>query len=346
VKKLGELLIDSDVIDREQLDKALLRQSSSGGKLGTNLVEMMLIDDVTLGNTLSKQLGVPAVHPKVLENVISVVLDTLTVNLVEYFHAFPFKLDRQRLHVAMLDPTNVALVDELSHRSGYIIIPYTCAESVLYRALSIHYSIIPPMRRTSDQEEIAEDVIVHDTSGIISLDDDGQFTRVDRTDILGEHTKNLFLEAETRTAIVGYFLQFLGYNTDRVAFLAYDKGKNFLWRDAKEFQAGRTGIACGVTVTRSKFWQRYLSRPGFFYSRLPKAGNEMGWVQPLLDMENVKGLFLAPLNISKKVLGVAIGGSSAALRLEEEIETIKKLHLIAVSALKIQEFKKIITNIS
>ena len=157
---------------------------------------------------------------------------------------------------------------------------------------------------------------------------------VDKTDILGQRTKTMFLEAGSKTEIVGYFLQFLGYNCDKVAFLAYDQDKNYLWRDVKSFQTGKKGIACGEQVNRSSFWNRYLSRPGFFYTRLPHAGNDMAWVSPLLAIDNPRGLFLAPLTISKKVIGVAIGASTAALRLEEEIETIKKLHLMAISALK------------
>jgi len=62
----------------------------------------------------------------------------------------------------------------------------------------------------------------------------------------------------------------------------------------------------------------------------------------MLDLDSVKSFFLGPISISKKVLGVAIGGSSAALRLEEELETIKKLHAMTVCALKIQTYRKMI----
>ncbi len=346
MKKLGEILVESGIITRAQLDAALRRQSQTGGRLGTNLVEMMLLDDVTLGQILSRQMRVPSVHPKVLESIDKRVLQALPINLVEYFVVCPFKLEGQRLHVAMLDPVNIAMVDDLSHRSGYIIKPYICAESVLHRALSMHYQIPPPLRKNPQDDIALQDIIVHDNSGMIALDDEGQFTLVDRSDILGEHTKSLFLEATTKTEIVGYFLQFLSYNCDKVAFLAYDKEKNYLWRDAKQFQAGKQGMACGDQVNRSRFWNRYLSRPGFFYTRLPRPGNEMSWAAPMLDMETVKALFLAPLSISKHVIGVAIGGSSVAMRIEDELETIKKIHLMAVSALKINEYKKIIENIS
>ena len=345
MRKLGEILLEEGLLSQEQLESALRRQMHSGGRLGTNLVEMMILDDVSLGQILSRQMGVPAVHPHVLETINADVLNTIPATLVEQYHSLPFKLEGRRLHVAMLNPSDINMVDELSHRSGYIIKAYICSESVLYRALSIHFQIPPPIRRTMEDEDVAmENVIVHDTSGLVSLDDDGQFTLVDRADILGENTKTMFLEATTKTEVIGYFLQFLGYNCDKLAFLAYDQNKNYLWRDSTDFKKGKTGIVCGNQINRSKFWNRYLAKPGFFYTRLSNAGNEMNWVKPMLELDHVKALFLAPIQTSKKVVGIAIGGSTTAMRLEEELDTIKKLHVITISALKIQEYKKIILN--
>jgi hypothetical protein len=344
-KKLGEILLESGVIDRDQLSKALQRQVATGGRLGTNLVEMMLIDEIKLGEILSRQLSVPAVHPKVLNVIDAKVLQSLSPVLAEYYVALPFKLEGQRLHVAMLDPTNIRSIDELSHKSGYIIKSYICSENTLYMALSRHYRIPPPLRKTQVEHSRIPDVIVHDTSGMISLDEEGQFTLVDRADILGKHTKSLFLESNSRTAIVGYFLQFLSYTCDRVAFLAYDKEKNYLWRDSREFQSGKQGIVCGEQVNRSAFWGKYLPQAAFFYTTIPRPGLEMSWVKPMLDLDNTKAIFLAPLNVSQKVLGVAIGGSTASLRIEEELDTIKKLHMIAASALKIQDLRKYIETI-
>ncbi len=346
MRKLGEILIESGELSRDQLSSALERQSITGGRLGTNLVEMMLIDDIRLGDILSKQLGVPSVHPKVLQTIPREVLELIPTNMVEYYKVVPFKLEGQRLHLAMLDPSNVTLVDELSHRLGYIIRPYICSENTLYRALSVHYRIAPPLRRNLNITETSSDFVTHDMSGIISLDDQGQFTFVDRVEILGESTKKLFLDAPTKTAIIGYFLQFLGYCCDKVAFLAYDNDKNYLWRDAKSFQEGKRGVPCGEQVNRSRFWSRYLEQPGFFFTKIPQPPGELGWVEPFIDLANVRAVFLAPIEVSKKVIGIAVGGSTVALSLEEEQDNIRKLHLMANCAMKIQENRKIIESIT
>jgi len=345
LKKLGEILVEQGLISREQLEDVLERQIKTGGRLGTNLVELLHMDDAKLGAVLAQQLGVPSIHPKVLDNIEPEVLDALSAGQVEEFRVFPFKKQGKRLHVAMIDPTQIDIIDDLSHRTGYIIRPYICSESVIYRAMLLHYKIPPPVRRQDDDPALDEGEIIYSQQNLISLEDGGQFTLVDRTDLLGKRTKTLFLDATSKTLIIGYFLQNLSYICDKIAFLAYDQDKNYLWQDARTFQEGKKGIACGVQVNRSPFWKRYLSRPGFFYSRVDRDGSELDWLPKMLDLDSAKAFFLGPLSISKKVLGIAIGGSSTALRLEEELDTIKKLHMIAVCALKIQTYKKMIEDL-
>ncbi len=345
MEKLGEILVKQGVITETQLQSVLQRQKESGGRLGTNLVEMMMLDDASLASLLSQQLGVPSVHPRVLDTIAPDVLASLSFNLVEEYKVVPFKREGQRLHVALLDPSDIAAMDELSQKAGVIIRPYICSESVIHRALSVHYKIQPPVRQTVDDLGKPEGEIIYSKQNLISMDDAGQFTLVDRTDILGNNTKEMFLDATSKTLVIGYFLQYLSYNCDKIAFLAYDQDKNFLWQDAKEFKEGRKGVACGAQVNRSPFWNRYLSRPGFFHTRMDREGADLNWVPRMLDLETVKAFFLAPLSISKKVLGVAIGGSSVSMRLEEELETIKKLHLMAVCALKIQTYRKMIDDL-
>jgi len=57
--RLGELLIESDLVTASRLDEALLQQSASGKRLGELLVELGAIDDFDLARVLSGRLGVP-----------------------------------------------------------------------------------------------------------------------------------------------------------------------------------------------------------------------------------------------------------------------------------------------
>ena len=56
---LGELLVQQDLITRDQLQTALAEQSKLGRKLGSTLVELGMIDQKTRLEQLANQLNIP-----------------------------------------------------------------------------------------------------------------------------------------------------------------------------------------------------------------------------------------------------------------------------------------------
>jgi len=60
--RIGDILLDRELITEEQLRDVLQRQKSSGNRLGTCLLQMGLIDEETLAQTLSEQYKIPYVN--------------------------------------------------------------------------------------------------------------------------------------------------------------------------------------------------------------------------------------------------------------------------------------------
>lgn len=121
-KKLGDLLREAGVIDDAQLASALGQQRQWGGRLGTILVQMNMVNESDLTQAISRQLALPTVD--LTES--SVPVDVLTLipqELCEKHLLLPWARTRnergvETLHVAMSDPTNLAVVDELAFRTG------------------------------------------------------------------------------------------------------------------------------------------------------------------------------------------------------------------------------------
>jgi len=72
--RLGELLLEKKLVTQDELDKALIEQSETGGRLGEVLVEMGVIDNQALANELASFFGLTVVNlrrdnvdPKVIE---------------------------------------------------------------------------------------------------------------------------------------------------------------------------------------------------------------------------------------------------------------------------------------
>ena len=147
--KLGEALVKASLITKEHLRLALERQVIFGGRIGTNLVELKVITESELVSFLSKYLNVPAVDPSKLVSVDAETISCISKEIAEKYKVVPFRKDRNRLHVALLDPRSMAAVDELRFITSYDIVPYVTSELRLLYALEKYYGLERDLRYIS-----------------------------------------------------------------------------------------------------------------------------------------------------------------------------------------------------
>jgi len=145
-ERIGDLLIREGVITREQLKMALDEQRQNGTRVGYNLVKLGFIQEVELTKTLAKQYKMPAVDlsrfevdPKIARMIPS---DLATRNLV-----IPLKRDGRTLTVAMADPTNLGVLDDLKFITRYDIFPVIAGEFTLR-------NIIEKIYGTADEQQM------------------------------------------------------------------------------------------------------------------------------------------------------------------------------------------------
>ncbi len=146
-ERIGDLLIREGMITREQLGKALEEQKQNGTRVGYNLVKLGFIQEVELTKMLAKQYKMPAVDlsrfevdPKIAKMIPT---DLATKNLV-----IPLKRDGRTLTVAMADPTNLGVLDDLKFITRYDIFPVIAGEFTLR-------GIIEKIYGTADEQQMA-----------------------------------------------------------------------------------------------------------------------------------------------------------------------------------------------
>jgi MshEN domain len=144
--KLGEALVKESLITREQLKLALERQVIFGGRIGTNIVELGILKEKELSTFLGKFFRVPAADAALLSSADEETIACVGRELAEKYRVVPFKKERNRLHVAMLDPRSMAAIDELRFITGYDIIPYAVSELRLLHALEKYYGVERDLR--------------------------------------------------------------------------------------------------------------------------------------------------------------------------------------------------------
>src|SRR5262249_57295365 len=112
-----------------EVDVALLEQRRSGGRLGTVLVEMGLVDLDTLTVYLGLDLGIPIATRAALERAKKAAVRVLTPELAERFLCVPLVVQDRQLIAAMKDPHDLLALDELGSATGYRIIPRISPEA-------------------------------------------------------------------------------------------------------------------------------------------------------------------------------------------------------------------------
>lgn len=116
-KQLGDILVDQGVISPLQLDEALQRQRLTGDMLGRVLVTMGLCEEQDIIESLGVQSGMERVDLtklKISEDVIR----TLSSDVAKFYNVIPIRKAGGRLIVAMADPLNLQVLDDLQQITG------------------------------------------------------------------------------------------------------------------------------------------------------------------------------------------------------------------------------------
>lgn len=144
--KLGEMLVRDGRITPEQLDQALARQARDGGRLGTVMVEMGLLDLDTLTVYLGLELGIPIATRATLDRVKRTAVRLLTPEQAANFRCIPIMMQDRQLVAAMDDPHDLEVIDEISRITGYRVIARVAPEIRIFHYLEVYYGVPRPAR--------------------------------------------------------------------------------------------------------------------------------------------------------------------------------------------------------
>jgi hypothetical protein len=157
-ERLGELLIKKNLLTQTQLEEALQTQVIFGGKLGTVLIEMELITEDILTEILAQLLSIPCAKPGQLQNIPENVIKIISAELAEKHKVIPVSVSGKKLTLAMAEPQKLQAVDEISFRTGYIVMPILALEVRLIFALENYYGIKRTMRYIAPPKQVREEL--------------------------------------------------------------------------------------------------------------------------------------------------------------------------------------------
>lgn len=216
--RIGDLLVGEDLISQDQLEQALIEQRSSGARLGYVLVKLGFVLEIEITKMLARQYHVPAVDLsrfEVDEKIIKLVPSDVALKHT----VLPLKRDGRSLTVAMAEPGNMQIVDDLKFITRCDIVPVIAGEYTLRTAIEKYYeqtdaqlaSLLEGMEDedleiVEEEEEEEADYAIADDAPVVKLIN-GLLTDAVRRGASDIHIEPFETELRVRYRIDGALLE-------------------------------------------------------------------------------------------------------------------------------------------
>lgn len=211
-KKLGAILVDSGYITDEQLETALKEQTVTKQLLGEILITNGWITREDLDSALANQMGVSRF------DLGTYILDPDVVNLVPEDFARRYKLIpifkvENSLTIAMTEPSNVFVIDELQRVTNCIIEPVLADEMAIHKAHEQYYGTSGSLQdiiNSIDKDRLKDDEDMGEDAPIIRL------VNLIIVKAIEQNVSDIHLEPEERFLGIRYRIDGILYRRDSI----------------------------------------------------------------------------------------------------------------------------------
>jgi len=164
--RIGDLLIERELLTKQQLDTALAEQRNSGHKLGRTLIDLGYVSEKDILNVLSSQMKIPYVDLEQFKfnpDLVKRLPETYARRYRAIVLSGGSRKDDELL-VGMADPTDIYAYDAISKQLQANIQLAVVRESELIRTFGLVY------RRTDEISNLAQELGAELSEGDINLE--------------------------------------------------------------------------------------------------------------------------------------------------------------------------------
>jgi type IV pilus assembly protein PilB len=138
-KPLGQVLKEMELVHEGQIQEALAIQRKEGGVIGEILVKMGYVAREEILLALAAQMGMEVVDLDEIE-IDPVVINKLPTSMAKSYNVIPIKFENGILTVAMSNPHDVNVRDDLRHSLHCEVQGAVASEEAVLRALEKYYA--------------------------------------------------------------------------------------------------------------------------------------------------------------------------------------------------------------
>ncbi|MBI4722443.1 MAG: type IV-A pilus assembly ATPase PilB [Candidatus Stahlbacteria bacterium] len=161
-EKLIDALLSASLISKESVEKINRYIRLNKGDIEDAIITQNILSEIEYMQFLSEYLGIPAIDMSELQ-VPDAILQLVPQEFAEKTLCVPIKKKGKFLQIAMADPTDIALIDDMKFVSGYEIEPYIASKKQIDHFINRHY-------KKEAMHEIMKDVILEDVEVVKEQD--------------------------------------------------------------------------------------------------------------------------------------------------------------------------------
>ncbi len=151
-RSLGAILLEHTALTQEQLEEALLYHRQKGIKLGESLVQLKFLRHEDILKALSIQLGIPYLNKIDPDDSMSEVVSTLPLNYAKKNEVLPIKKEHNAIIVAMADPFNHHVLDDLRLVYNAPVKPIIASSYEIIGAINTVYNKMSDVGKDSSED--------------------------------------------------------------------------------------------------------------------------------------------------------------------------------------------------
>jgi len=137
-KRLGQILVDQGVISEDQLEQALDEHAESQKKIGDILIDLNLATLEQVIEAMGMQHGLQYLRLSEYE-IDPEVIGSISEEMARKYQIIPVDRTNNTLTVALADPANIFLLDDIKLRTKMEIIPLISLQSDIQAAIEKYY---------------------------------------------------------------------------------------------------------------------------------------------------------------------------------------------------------------
>ncbi len=165
---LGELLLREKVINQDQLKTAADYEKKNKVTIGSALVTLGHVSEEEMAQALSRQLGYPYIDLSQFE-VYPDVINLIPVDIAKKHMIMPIHRIRSFLTMAMVDPTDLDVIENVRFRTSLSIQPVIASESGINDAINKYYGATDSLR----VKEIIDEIAHADDGAVDVIEEEG-----------------------------------------------------------------------------------------------------------------------------------------------------------------------------